>query len=490
MVTRMSPREKLLTLPAGVLLATFCVLSAAACAPKQAPATAGTALPPPQRGLTAAARASQAAADPWHRVPPILRRIVPPAFPARDFPVTEHGAAGDGVRDCTSAFQRAIQACHTAGGGRVVVPPGRFLTAAIHLKSSVNLHVREGATILFIPDPARYLPPVLTRYEGNDCYNYSPFIYARDQTDVAITGGGAIDGQANVPVWQEMNQSEKDQEALREMAEKGVPVEKRVFGPSHTLRPNMIQFYRCSSVLIEGVTVKNAPMWSIHPVLCKNVTIRAVTVDSHVANGDGIDPESCADVLIKDCTLSTRDDGIVLKAGRNADGRRVNVPCENVVVQGCRVLNASGDVRNGLAIGSEMSAGVRNVFFEDCTVSDRLRGISFKTNTLRGGFIEDIYFRNVHFDNLRAPVLLIDMEFGGDKGPHAPRVRNVVVQGSTVKGAGRICRVYPSKRSSVSQVLFVDCHFTEMKSPMAQAAVEGVSFDRCTVDGRPMPAGL
>ncbi|HEX8098171.1 MAG TPA: glycoside hydrolase family 28 protein, partial [Pyrinomonadaceae bacterium] len=288
-------------------------------------------------------------ADPWAQVPEILKRIKPPTFPKRDFDVTRYGAAGDGKTDCTESFRKAVEACNKAGGGRVVVPAGVFLTGPIHLKSNVNLYVSKGATLKFSQDTSKYLPLVFTRFEGMELMNYSPFVYAFEQENVAVTGEGTLDGQSDGAHWwpwkgnaeHGWKKGDPDQKrarkVLEEMVEKGTPVAERKFGEGSYLRPQFIQPYCCKNVLIEDVTIKNSPMWEINPVLCRNVTVRNVKIASHGPNNDGCDPESCADVLIKDCEFDTGDDCIAIKSGRNADGRRLNVPSESIVIQGCRM---------------------------------------------------------------------------------------------------------------------------------------------------------
>ena len=197
----------------------------------------------------------------WARVPEILKRIVPPTFPDRDFVITNYGAAGDGVADCTAAFQQAIAACHQAGGGRVVVPPGKFLTGAIHLLSNVNLHVAKDATILFSTDPKKFLPVVFSR-DVAEMMNYSPFIYAFGQENIAITGEGTLDGQATKSVWPDwVKKAGTDGAKLTEMGDKEIPVSERVFGEGHFIRPNFVEPVRCRNVLIEGVRVVYSPMW-------------------------------------------------------------------------------------------------------------------------------------------------------------------------------------------------------------------------------------
>src|SRR5215510_1560281 len=296
-----------------------------------------------------------AADDPWQTVfPSILGRIEPPRFPKRTLYLNRFGAKSDGRTDCTAAFHAAIDQCSKAGGGRVVVPAGTYLTGPIHLKSDVNLEVSRGATIKFSQNPKDYLPAVFTRWEGVELFNYSPFIYAFEQQNIAITGKGTLDGQSNNEHWwpwngraqygwkEGMGQQRPDRNALFKMAEDGVPVSDRIFGEGHYLRPQFIQPYRCQNVLIDGVTIQNSPMWEIHPVLCRNVVVQNVKINSHGPNNDGCDPESCTDVLIKDCHFSTGDDCIAIKSGRNADGRRLNVPTENIIVQGCQMEDGHG----------------------------------------------------------------------------------------------------------------------------------------------------
>jgi polygalacturonase len=389
--------------------------------------------PPP--AATAAAE-GVATADPWARLPGILAAIRPPDFPARLFPVTAYGAKGDGREDATGAFRAAIEACHGAGGGRVVVPPGVYLTGPIHLKSNVDLHVSEGATIRFSRDPAAYLPVVPTRWEGVELMGYSPLVYAHEQTNVAVTGKGTLDGQADGEHWWPWKrgghpQSQKpDRDRLFAQAEAGVPVKERVYGAGHYLRPQFIQPYRCTNVLVEGVTVKNAPMWIIHPVLSRNVIVRGVSVVSSGPNNDGCDPESSTDVLIEDTLFDTGDDCIAIKSGRNADGRRLAAPSERIVVRGCRMRAGHG----GVTIGSEASGSVRDVFVEKCVMSspDLERGIRVKTNAQRGGTIENLFVRDVEIGEAGSAIDIDMLYEEGAAGPYAPVVRNLQIDRMTV----------------------------------------------------------
>jgi polygalacturonase len=324
----------------------------------------------------------------WSAVPEILARIKPPAFPDRDFPITSFGAVGDGRTDSTDAIRKAIEAGSAAGGGRVVVPQGVLLTRAIHLKSNINLHLNAGAVLKFTSDPSRYLPVVYTRFEGTECLNYSPLIYAFEQQNIAITGQGILDGSASVENWWGWTRrgattppAAASIRKLLDFNDRGVPVEQRVFGEGEHLRPSFIQPYRCRNVLIEGVTINNSPMWEIHQVLCTNVTVRGVTIVSHGPNNDGCDPESCRDVLIENCVFDTGDDCIAIKSGRNDDGRRVAMPSENIIVRNCTMKDGHG----GVVMGSEVSGGIRNVFVENCRMdSPNLeRALRFKSRGRR-----------------------------------------------------------------------------------------------------------
>jgi unsaturated rhamnogalacturonyl hydrolase len=377
----------------------------------------------------------------WPDAAAVLARIKVPEFAAKEFPITSYGAKQG--EDATKSISAAIDACHAAGGGRVVVPAGGWLTGAIHLKSDVNLHVSEGATLRFSTKPADY-PIVSTRWEGTECMNYSALIYASGRKNIAITGSGVLDGQSDHSNWWGWNDKKHKpslQQAARDrlvtMGELGVPVDARVFGEGSFLRPNFIQFHGCENILIEGVTILRSPMWEIHPVLSKNITVRKVKVSSHGPNNDGCDPECSRDVLIEDCVFDTGDDCIAIKSGRNNDGRRVNVPSENIVVRRCVMKDGHG----GVVLGSEISGNVRNVFIEDCEMdSPNLdRALRFKSNARRGGVLENVFMRNVRVGHVREAVLTIDLlyEEGAD-GPQRPVVRNVRMENITSNDSPRV----------------------------------------------------
>ena len=374
------------------------------------------------------AQAAAIAAHAWSIVPNILAHITPPTFPDRTFVITNYGAKGDGVADCTEAFRKAIDACSQAGGGKVVVPAGVYLTGAIHLKSNVDLDVAKGATIRFSTDPKSYLPVVFTRYEGIEVMNYSPFIYALGQQNIAITGEGTLDGQASDAVWYSWKRM-SDPEALAAMVNQGVPVAQRIFGEGHHLRPNFIQPVCCKNLLIEGVTITNSPMWVLNPVFCTNVTVKGVTVDTQGPNTDGCDPDSCTDVLIKHCNFSDGDDCIAIKSGRDVDGRHVNIPSRSIVIQNCVFKDGHG----GVTVGSETSGGVEDVFAENCHFDSPNLDIAMrlKTGMTRGGFIKHIYIRDCTVKFARTGIG-INMRYPGTLDGHStPIIQNIDIRNCT-----------------------------------------------------------
>jgi polygalacturonase len=438
-------------------------------------------------------------ADPWRHADAIRHRVRPPRLPQREFPVTRYGAAGDGTTDCTRAFHAAITECSRRGGGRVVVPPGRYLTGPIRLESRVDLHVSEGATILFRTDPTAYLPGVYTRWQGIECYNYSPFVYACGAHDIAITGGGTLDGQAGTSAWWPWAgkaeygwkpgdpRQNDDWTALQDMADRGVPVRDRVFGAGHHLRPNMIQPYRCRNVLIEGVTIVNSPMWEIHPVLSRTVLVRDVTVISHGPNNDGCDPESCADVVITDSTFDTGDDCIAIKAGRNADGRRVGVPSQDILVENCEFRDGHG----GVTIGSEMTGGVSRVFAQNVRMtSPNLNScLRLKTNSMRGGYIHDVYLRDAEVGQLAVAAIQIDFYYDEGPGhPYNPAVSGVHVERLHVGTTKYVLdmRGYPD--APIRDVTLAHCAFDHASDKDVVENVEGLVLTDVTVNGRPVTA--
>jgi polygalacturonase len=383
--------------------------------------------------------------DKWKEIYTVMGQMEEPSFPTKEFKITDFGAVGDGKTMNTVAINTAIETCSREGGGQVIIAGGEFLTGAVHLKTNVNLVITEGATLKFSRDPKDYLMLVQTRWEGNDCFNYSPLIYANGQTNIAITGKGTIDGQANQEYWWpwkgfgrrnngERQPSQLDPEGrplLTKWDNTKTPLVERRMGEGHYMRPQLINFIYCQRVKIENVTLLNSPFWVIHPLLSENIIVRNVNINSHGPNSDGCDPESCKNVLIENCTFNTGDDCIALKSGRNFDGRRSNVPIENVLIRNCKMKDGHG----GVVMGSEISAGCKNIFAENCEMNspNLERVIRIKTNNNRGGISDGIYIRNLTVGQVREAIVKINCSYDPreGQGEFMPMVKNVYISNVT-----------------------------------------------------------
>jgi polygalacturonase len=438
------------------------------------------------------------AGDAWQKAADIVRSIRPPTFPDRVFDIRKFGAVAGGETNCSAAVAQAIEACAAAGGGRVLVPSGTFLTGAVHLKSNVELHVAEGATLRFDTNPASY-PLVFTRWEGIELMNYSPLIYARKQKNIAITGKGTLDGQGseqhwwawkgpwggNTPYgWKDGMPDQRPARArLFQMAEDAVPVEQRVFGEGSRLRPPLIQPYDCENVLIADVRVRNSPFWTIHPVLCRNITLRGVDVYGLGPNNDGVDPESVDHMLIEDCSFNTGDDCIAVNSGRNADGRRLATPSQNIVVRNCRMKEGHG----GVVVGSQISGGARFVFAENCRMDspDLWYAIRFKNNALRGGLLENFYYRDIDVGQVGRAAITCDFNYEeGAKGKFTPQLKNVVVERLHVRKAVRVLDSQGLPQAPVNDLTLRDCSFEGVTQPSIVKHTRSVKLENVRVNDR------
>jgi len=431
---------------------------------------------------------------PWKQEKKVRARIHAPKFPNRKFNITDYGAVGDGKTMNTKAFKKAIAACNKKGGGEVVVPKGVFLTGAIHLKNNVNLHLNKGAKILFSQNPKDYLPMVFTRYQGIELMNYSPFIYARNKKNIAVTGQGVLDGNADKKHWWPWTGAKEDGwkkgepnddagwARLEKMNRKQVPPKKRMFGPGYYLRPNFIQTVDCKNVLISGITIHHSPMWEIHPVTSQNVIIKGVHIKSLGPNNDGIDPESSKDVLIKNCFFNTGDDCIAIKSGRNQDGRRIGKPAEDIIVEDSHMKNGHG----GIVMGSEVSGGVKNVYAQNLTMNspnlDRV--LRIKTSSKRGGVIQNVYLRNIQVGTYKQAAILVNM-FYTKPGNHMPTVRNIQVDSLNVKNGGKygiLVRAY--KKSPVKNLKVTNTTIENVKVPMKIDHARNIQFKNVSINGK------
>ncbi len=275
-------------------------------------------------------------------------------YPDQDFRITDYEAFPGREVDNTQAIVKAIAACNQSGGGRVIVPAGEWLTGPIHFKSNVNLYLSEGATLRFSDNPDKYLPAVMTSWEGLECYNYSPLLYAYQCENIVITGTGTLSPIMDTwRVW--FKRPKAHLEALKKLytvASTDVPVEKRQMteGENH-LRPHLIQFNRCKNVLLNQFKIRESPFWTIHLYMCNGGIVRNLYVFEHEHNNDGIDLEMSRNFLVENCRFDQGDDAVVIKSGRNRDAWRLNTPCKNIVIRHCDILKG----HTLLGIGSEMS---------------------------------------------------------------------------------------------------------------------------------------
>ena len=429
----------------------------------------------------------------------IEKNIRQPEFKDKSYNITDFGASTKAkAADNQKAINKAIATCSKNGGGKVVIPEGTFITGAITMLSKVNLHIEKNGVLLFAFQPELY-PIVPTRWEGIDCWNLQPCVYAYKQTDIAITGQGTIDGGGGNDTWWKwcgkdhygwkegiISQKSGSRARLLKMAEDGVDMNERKFGPQDGLRPQLINFNQCDGILIEDVTLLRSPFWVIHPLLSKNITVRGVHINNDGPNGDGCDPESCDGVLIENCFFNTGDDCIAIKSGRNNDGRLWGRPSENIIIRNCEMQNGHG----GVVLGSEISGGCRNVFAENCKMDspDLDRVIRIKTNTCRGGIIENLYARNIEVGQCGESVLKINLDYEPKEiccRGYAPTVRNINIENITCQKSkygvqiialDSVCNVY--------DINVKNCRFNGVKDGNFESGqTRNINFDNLFING-------
>lgn len=365
-----------------------------------------------------------------------LPKVYQPHFRKDSFNIVDYGAKSDGITMNTTAIQQAIDAAVKNSGGIVLIPQGLWLTGPIVLKSNVELHTAKGALVLFTPDRTQY-PLVAASYEGVEAVRCQSPLSANNAENIAITGAGIFDGSGNV--WRPVKKGKLTDSEWKKLVTSGgvLSADKSGWYPSESalkgsisgdvgkpgtgkqlkdfeevrdfLRPNMLRITNCSNVLIEGVTFENSPAWTMHLSVSRHITLKKVTVKNpwYGQNTDGIDLESCANVLMDGCSFDTGDDGICIKSGRDEEGRRRGIPTENVIVQNCTVYHAHG----GFVIGSEMSGGARNLFVSNCSFIGTDIGLRFKTTRGRGGIVENIYASNIAMKDIAGEAVLFDMYY-------------------------------------------------------------------------------
>jgi hypothetical protein len=422
---------------------------------------------------------------------------IPPFHNVRDY-----GAAGDGNAKDTEAIRKAIDAAAKASGGTVYFPAGQYLSGSIHLQSNITLYLDAGAVLKFSPDFNDYLPMVKSRWEGTECTNFSPPIYAYRAENIAIVGRGLIDGQGKA--WWDFHRKLRDEIAKTGKVEKP-SAWSRLFAENNQrgaargrweqmgnfLRPPMIQPFECRNVRIEGISLRNPPLWTINPVYCDDVTVTGISIKNpgDSPNTDGINPDSCRNVHISDCDISVGDDCITIKSGRDEDGRRVGRPCENITVTNCTMLDGHG----GVVIGSEMSGGVRKVAISNCIFDGTERGIRIKTTRGRGGIVEDIRVSNVVMSRItRTP---FDLNMFYERVPpepvseRTPVLRNMHFSNITVRGAPAAGFVLGLEEMPVEDVSFSNIAIDSEKG-LSCSHAKNIAFHDVRVDTKKGPALL
>lgn len=413
----------------------------------------------------------------------ILSVITGAKTPGHMINILKTGAKGNGVKDCKPAFDRAMKEAARKGGAHIIVPPGTYLIKGpVHFVSNVCLELQEGATLKFSPEPQYYLPAVRTSWEGTLLQNYSPMIYGYGLTNVSITGKGSIDGNAATTFATWRTKQKAAQTMTRKMNHKETPVDKRNFGEGDWLRPQLIQFFRCKDITISDVFITNSPFWCIHLLESENIICRALRYDAKLVNNDGIDPEASRNVLIEEIMFNNGDDNVAIKSGRDNDGWRLLRPSENIIIRNCRFKGL-----HAVVMGSEMSAGIRNIFVEDCTFAGYCkRGIYVKTNPDRGGFVRDIYVNNCEFDEVEDLFYVTSMYAGeGSGSSHFPIVENIYVNNlkcARAKAAGIVLQ--GTETHPVRNVTFNNVEIGKVENAISIDNTENVVMNNCHIGGK------
>ncbi len=437
-----------------------------------------------------------------------MKKVERPDIPAREVDIRDFGGVGDGVTLNSDAFAKAIETLTELGGGRLVVPTGVWLTGPITLKDNIDLHIRPDAVLLFSTDRDLY-PIVETVFEGLDTRRCISPINAFGAKNIAITGGGTIDG--NGDSWRQVKKSKMapsqwkallasggftnakgdvwypDSSSFRGSVvsdafnvPQGLASEEEWNSVKTYLRPVMIGLKDCENVLLEDCLFQNSPCWNIHPLMCKNVIINNITVRNpwYSQNGDGLDVDSCEDVLVINSSFDVGDDAICIKSGKNEDGRRRGRPCKNLIVDNCIVFHGHG----GFVVGSEMSGGVQNIKVSDCRFLGTDVGLRFKSCRGRGGVVENIYIDNIVMMNIPTEPLLFDLHYGGKSAVEAaadgatafdvefvpadettPQFKDIYISDVVCSGAARAMYFNGIPEKNIENIVVEDCEIVSEK---------------------------
>ena len=410
-------------------------------------------------------------------------------FPRKDFPITKYGARRGDVPATTAAFAKAMAACSKAGGGRVVVPAGEWRTGPIHFRSNCNLYLSEGAEVVFEDDPALYQPAVQVSWEGAECMNLSPLLYAFECENIAVSGPGTL--APKMDFWRTwFDRSESHIQATRQlyaMCSTQVPAtDRHMEREGVRMRPHLIHFNRCVNVQLDGFKIRESPFWTIHTFLCRDVWVHGLDVYAHGHNNDGIDLEMTRHAVVEDCTFDQGDDAVVIKAGRNQDGWALGTPSEDIVIRRCEIVQG----HCLLGIGSEMSAGVRRVYMHDCHSGDQVYRLFYiKTNHRRGGFIENVTVENVSATKMLR-VFEIDTDVMYQWRDIVPtfetritRIRDITVRNAEAEQAGAVYEIRGDDRDPIDGITVENVHvglLTEFNNRVE--AVRNLTVRNVTVD--------
>lgn len=410
----------------------------------------------------------------------ILWEITGAAMPEYKVSITKLGAKGDGMKDCKPAFDKAMKLAAKKGGIRIVVPVGVYLLCGpIHMVSNVCLDLQEGAVLRFSTNPAHYLPAVKTSWEGTFVQNYSPFIYGYGLHDVSIVGQGTIDGNAAESFSTWTTQQKEDIQLSRRMNHEGSPINERSFGEGHFLRPHLIQFFGCKGVTVSDVLITNSPFWCVHLLQSENIICRGIRYDAKLVNNDGIDPEMSRNVLIEDIHFNNGDDNIAIKSGRDNDGWTAATPSENIIIRRCHFKGL-----HAVVIGSEMSAGVRNVWIDSCDYAGySKRAVYMKTNPDRGGFIHNINLRDCTFDEVEDLYYVTSMFAGeGLSNTHFTDICGLHIDGLRCRKVRRHAFVFQgTEQRPIRDVTIRNANIGEARYGLSFDHTEDVRMQDCHI---------
>ncbi len=404
---------------------------------------------------------------------------------AGTFNVKDYGAAGDGVRKDTAAIARAIDACVKAGGGAVLLPPGRYLTGSIELKSNVTLEVEAGATLLGSGDPADYA--VVRNPYLPEQGEIAALIWGSGLVNVTVKGRGTVDGQGKT--WWDRQWAASPKKGRPTFSAEATAAARKALVNG---RPHLVKLVDCKNVLLEGLTFLNSPSWTINPVFCEFVNIHGLTIVNPVPspNTDGINPESCRNVHISDCHIDVGDDCITLKSGKDEAGRRVGRPNENITVTNCTMLEGHG----GVVIGSEMSGGVRNVTVSNCVFNRTNIGIRVKSQRGRGGVVEGVAVSNIVMQDVPEAITITTFYQGSDKpgelypvNDGTPVFRDFRVSNITARGSRSAGQITGLKEMPISGISFSNVRIGAAKGFTVRNA-KGIEFHDVQIDSDAGPA--